>query len=535
MQQERDPAVGQDRHRGPAEDLLQPHGQHRLVWGVVDPHARPAGHLDTFGGQVVEPAGLRPRHHRPQGGRHVDATEVLRRADPCQLRPQPGVQALRQCCVAHVGPRVAERAVQEVEAGAQRRGGLGPVEEGDPLARDRAPDRVAHGLRGRVAERDRAQLDGAQQRPPASEHPPTGPGDLVHLGPQRSGSLQREVLGEGRRRADLRLALSGPSLGVTDREPLQPGERTGVARVERRAGPGRHQVGRARGAGPLAGDPVRVRQRDHQTHRHVVGEGAGIARRRWPVALLRHDLVQPGDLAAPRPRPPVGAQRPEGRDQVPARSAYVLAQHRDHLRGPLRPDETGPVDQCPRQPGIDRDARDHPAPRGDAPVLGHRPQAHQHLRGRRQGVRRRLVEQRQVADVLAAPARDLQGEGRQVGGGDLGLRMCGQVRVLRLGPAPQHGARPEPSGPSCPLLGGRPAHRDGDQGGEPAAVVGARLTGEPGIHHDAHPGHRQRRLGDRGRDDHAPTRTLAERTVLLGAGQTPVQGVHGRVHAGQAA
>ena len=108
------------------------------------------------------------------------------------------------------------------------------------------------------------------------------------------------------------------------------------------------------------------------------------------------------------------------------------------------------------------------------------------------------------------------------------------MRVLRLRPATQHGARTQPSGPSRPLLGRCPAHRDRGQRGQTATVVGARLAREPGVHHDPYPGHRQRRLGDRGRDDHPSTRALTQHTILLGAGQTSVQGVHGRVHAGKA-
>lgn len=149
-------------------------------------------------------------------------------------------------------------------------------------------------------------------------------------------------------------------------------------------------------------------------------------------------------------------------------------------------------------------------------------------------MRRRLVEQGHVADIPAAPARHLQGEGRQIGGCDLGLRVTCQMGVLRLGPTTQHGPRPQPSGPSGPLLGRCPAHRDGHQRRQAATVIGTRLARESGIHHEAYPGHRQRRLGDRGRDDHSSTRALAERTILLGAGQAPVQGVHGRVHAGKA-
>ena len=49
-------------------------------------------------------------------------------------------------------------------------------------------------------------------------------------------------------------------------------------------------------------------------------------------------------------------------NQVCTGSAYVLAQHRDHLCGPLGADEPGPVDEGTRQPGIDRHAGDQPAP-----------------------------------------------------------------------------------------------------------------------------------------------------------------------------
>ncbi len=335
VQQERNPAASEDRRCGPAEDLLQSHGEHRLILGVVDPHARPAGDLDALRGEVIESARLRPRHHRSQGGRHVDTTKILGRADPRQLRPEPGVEVLCQCCVAHVGPRVSERAVQEVEASAQRRGRVRPVEQCDPLARDGLPDRVAHGLPGWVAERGRAELDCAQQRPSACQHPPTGPGDLVHLGPQRSRCLQREVFGERGRRADPGLALPGLSLCVTDREPLQSGQRPRGARVERCACPGRHQV--ARRIGALACYPVWMRQGHQQTHRHVIGECSGVARRPSRVAggaLRRHDLLQPGDLVAPGSCALVSAQRPGAQRPGLLRG---FERRRSAWRLPLRP------------------------------------------------------------------------------------------------------------------------------------------------------------------------------------------------------
>jgi len=114
MQQERDLAVREDRRCGPAEDLLDSHSEHRLFGGVVDPHARPTGDLHSLGSQIVEPACLRPRHHRPQRGSHVDATKILGRANLRQLGPEPRLEVLRQCHVAHIGPRVTERSVQEV-------------------------------------------------------------------------------------------------------------------------------------------------------------------------------------------------------------------------------------------------------------------------------------------------------------------------------------------------------------------------------------------------------------------------------------
>ena len=127
------------------------------------------------------------------------------------------------------------------------------------------------------------------------------------------------------------------------------------------------------------------------------------------------------------------------------------------------------------------------------------------------------------AAVRAPPGGQLERERRQVGGRDLGVRVCGEVSVLGPGPQPVDRAGRFPAGPARPLLRGGAADADRHEPGEAAPVVGPRLPRETGVDHGPDPGHGEGRLGDRGRDDDPPPRTRGEGQVLLPGREPAVQ------------
>ena len=108
----------------------------------------------------------------------------------------------------------------------------------------------------------------------------------------------------------------------------------------------------------------------------------------------------------------------------------------------------------------------------------------------------------------------------------MGLGVGGQSLVVGRGPAAVDPTRSLAARPTGPLVGRGARHRDGHERAEPAGQVGPGHPGEPGVHDRAHPRDSQAALGDRGREHHAPPLAAAQRLVLCGGSQPPVQRHH---------
>jgi hypothetical protein len=133
----------------------------------------------------------------------------------------------------------------------------------------------------------------------------------------------------------------------------------------------------------------------------------------------------------------------------------------------------------------------------------------------RQRRRRRRIEEGEVRR-RGAPAREVEGERREIGGEDLRFAETRQQAVLALAPQPVADAGPEPPGAAAPLVGGGLRDLDRLEPRHPAARLEARHAHEPAIddHADALDG--EAGLGDRGRQhDLAHARRCRQQRCVL--------------------
>jgi hypothetical protein len=123
---------------------------------------------------------------------------------------------------------------------------------------------------------------------------------------------------------------------------------------------------------------------------------------------------------------PARSARSRAGQVVAAAAEAVVGEHRHHLGRPPGADERCAVQQGAGQPRVRAHGGQGPSARGGralpvdgAEVVQHRARG-LHRRGRRR------VEQRQAATARRSPAGELEREGGEVGGGDLGCAWAGR-------------------------------------------------------------------------------------------------------------
>ncbi len=204
-----------------------------------------------------------------------------------------------------------------------------------------------------------------------------------------------------------------------------------------------------------------------------------------------------------------------GSQVVPAPAERLVREQGHDLAGPIGADEFRPVEDGPGQPWVRPHRRHLTTARGDAAIAIRRIKT---VQQRSRGIERddrRLIEQGKTSPARSTPRGRCEREPGQVGRGDLGQRVRGEVGVVGLRPAAVHATGRLAAGPSSALIGGRLRHPGGDQRAQAAGLVGARFARQPGVDDRAHAGHRQRAFGDRGGDDDAAPRPASEGEILL--------------------
>ena len=281
-------------------------GEHRLVAGVVDAQARPAGHREALGRERVEPARVGPRQEPAQRLHDVDAAQVPGAADAGEVRSQP-VLEVRQAARRRTRRATAHRArgagTPSAAAGSwpRRSSAAGPARRAP--ARRAAPPRRAPAA-GRRAGTDVSSI-APSRRTRRATTAPSGPRDDLVLAQQRRRGLGGQVEVDRCGGPDGGVPAAGATVGVGDREPRQPGQPG--ARRQHRSRPGRHQVRRPAGTQP--GDAVGMRERhdepDGEVVAEVLGRRAGRDRGSQPahLGLPRSGLRSPAAQAHAAPRP----------------------------------------------------------------------------------------------------------------------------------------------------------------------------------------------------------------------------------------
>ena len=313
---------------------------------------------------------------------------------------------------------------------------------------------------------------------------------------------------------------------ATPRNPLRVGERTGQ---------GQFVLAGARARPPLPGAARTTRV----GARRLGGVGAGqveprqlVVRQPGRKALqARLRLRDPGSLGAAEARVPAAPEPALRAAQVGARRAHVLRQEGHEARRLRLPQDRARRQEGPAERRVQRQRRQGAAERGGSPGLVDGPQGGQTLPG---GLPRALGWSVEQGELLhrRAPGGDLEARVRQVLRRDARRGLRGPARhVDRVHDA--HGdARAGARGSARTLLQARERGGDRHQGRQRAPRVEARLARQARVHHDGHARNRQRRLGNRGRQDDAATARRGQRPVLLGGAQLAVQRQH--VHSGQA-
>ena len=353
VQQHRDPPVGQPRRGAPPEDLLQPDREHRLVAGVVDAQARPAGHREALGREGVEPARVGPRQEPAQRLHHVDAAQVPGAPHAGEVRSQPVLQVRQQRVVGHVGPRRTERAVQERHPLPQARGGVRPAQQGQPLACQPVAQRLHDELRRRVGE-GRGRRARSRRAAGRGARPPRRPAHATTSSSRSSAGAasvarSRSIGAADRMVASRRPAPRSASATASHGSPVSPepgGSTAPVPDVIRYVDPpGRSRAMRSGWARATTSPTARSSLR-------CSGAGpGGTAARSLPTWACHGP-----DCGPPRRR------RAQRRDQVAARGAHVVGEQGDHLGRAARPDQRGAVQQRRGRAGGRRGPRTRPVP-----------------------------------------------------------------------------------------------------------------------------------------------------------------------------
>ena len=143
---------------------------------------------------------------------------------------------------------------------------------------------------------------------------------------------------------------------------------------------------------------------------------------------------------------------------------------------------------------------------------------------------RRRIEERQIGG-RRSPGGAIQRQARQFRLQDLRPVVRGQAAMQRRGPQPDRDPRRLAPGPPGPLLGRRAGNAQRRQPGQAGGGIEPRRPAPAAVHHDAHAGHGQRGLGDRGRQHHPPPLGRPQRAILLGRRQIAVQRQHQRAAA----
>ena len=128
----------------------------------------------------------------------------------------------------------------------------------------------------------------------------------------------------------------------------------------------------------------------------------------------------------------------------------------------------------------------------------------------------------------AAPGGAIQCQPGQIGIEDFRLVMRRQAAMQRLGPEPDRYTWRLTPGASGTLCGAGAADAQSCQPAQPGALVQHWRAAEPTIDDNAHAGHGQRGLGNRGRQHNPPPSGNIQRPVLLGRRQIAMQRQHQR-------
>ncbi len=472
----------------PAEQLLQLHRQHRLLARVVHPDPRPARHLDPLRRHLVQPG--RALHGSSRAApRPVDALQV---GPPRRGQLRPRASDVEQRGVGHVRPRRRPTPGGRTPAAAVPPAPRGPAQQADPLpAQPVAARPPAHGRAPAAARRTARSRRAARPGGPPRRRRPARPPSL-HLTAPRPPPGGRLVDHHGL--ADPRRRRAGGPVGDRHGQPLR-GRRAATPR-------------RARAAVPDA-----IRYPPPAPPRHPLGEGQ---RDHQPGQRRRRSGPRPS--RRPRDRPPLsrlassrqraatrrrrGGPAPPATRSSPARGAAArTAAPPPRRRARRRP---APSSSARASRGCDADAG-HPAPaRGGPAASSTAPSACSVSRA---------APWRRAAAGRAGPGRWRPGRpsrppaartpsgrpARSPGWACSGSRSCSAC-----GPAAVDGAGRLTPRPPGALAGGGPRHPYGGQRAEAAGVVGARLAGQPGVHHHPHARDRQARLGHRRGQHHPP-------------------------------
>ena len=240
------------------------------------------------------------------------------------------------------------------------------------------------------------------------------------------------------------------------------------------------------------------------------GDGAAVEAARVVAAAQRLD-AQPDVGGALQPRR--AAQR------------VALADQRGEVAGKPAIAARARRDEHVRDARVQAELRHLLSMAGDARLVVERAERAQHLARLAEVAGGRLVEPAQLRRVARAPARELEGEPREVGLEDLRRREGGQGAVLGLRPQPVAGARLHaPCAPGA-LLGRGPAGADGLEAAHPGVRIEARHARQPGIDDDPDALDGEAALRDRCREHDLPSsrRRRPQGGVLLLERQVAVE------------
>ena len=368
------------------------------------------------------------------GGQHRAQHARRRRRGPgrrgcgarAQLPDPPALRVGEQGGVGHVGPRVAERAVQRGQPVPQPAGVLAPAQQPGALGAQPGPAARAAARRGSgAASRCSASTIAPSRRTRRAHTSPSTQPHLVGLDEQR-GRGQLGQLPVGRRgQSDPPVLGARRAVGDGDGQPLLAGQRAAGRAAPRRC---RRPSGtrRARRADAAAGDPLGMGQGDDQRRGPGVAGGRGGALRaraegaRGRRAGSGSSRRSRATSARQRPTPAAAPDRsrPSSRSDVEALGQRVVVEQRHHLGGRRAPTSAAPSSSARASRGC-RPSSAIRRPRSvDGAVVEHRAERAQHLLPGSQRPGRRRVPPAQPGCRPGCPSRPgpaRAGSGRRCG------------------------------------------------------------------------------------------------------------------------